>query len=345
VTLLDALVQEAGGRRKLDRTAMWRAFRAAHPVEATSGEARERLVARLTALAADARLVLPAPTGSGWDRSARPPLPEWVLLPAPPEAAVGLDPLSVPWAPELGFVPSLGRIDRPSDLLALQRFFSTGGRTRTVVPMRERSVQLFGDEKRLERLLYTPLFGEGRLDAAKLRCFPMAPPSVYEDGPLGSRGRPVLVVENHHTWWSFCRWNAAVGEYAAVVYGAGGGFGRDAVAFVAERCRALDAPHADYFGDLDREGLAIPLRASTNFVPADGPRILPAKRWYQRLLERANDVELPTGIALSEEGLEWLPRELRPEVEEHFRAGRRIPQELVGTEELVREERSDGERA
>lgn len=341
MTLLDALLQEAGLRRKLDRTAVWRAFRAAHPVEATSGEARERLVARLSALAAEDRLVLPAPTGSGWDRSARPPLPEWVRLPAPPEPPVELDLLSVPWAPELGFVPSLGRIDRPSDLLALQRFFTTGGRTRPVVPMRERSVQLFGDEKRLERLVHTPLFGEGRLDLASLRCFAMAPPLVYQDGPPGSRGRPVLVAENHHTWWSFCRWNARVGEYSAVVYGAGGAFGRDAVAFLAERCRALAAPHADYFGDLDRDGLVIPWRAATSFAPVQGLRIRPGARWYQLLLRRAEDVVLPTGAALSEEGLEWLPESLAVEVRAHFQAGRRIPQELVGTEELATQERGD----
>ncbi len=338
MTLLDALVQEADGRRKLDRTAVWRAFRSAHPVEATSGEARERLAARLIALAAEDRLVLPAPTGSGWDRSARPSLPEWVRLPAPPEPPVGLDLLSVPWAPELGFVPSLRRIDRPADLLALQRFFTTGGRTRPVVPMRERSVQLFGDEKRLERLVHTPLFGEGRLELASLRCFAMAPPLVYEDSPLVSRGRPVLVVENHHTWWSFCRWNARVGEYAAVVYGAGGAFGRDAVAFVAERCRALDAPHADYFGDLDRDGLVIPWRAAMSFAPAHGLRILPGVRWYQLLLDRAEEVQLPTGPSLTEEGLEWLPIDLRGKVSDHFRAGRRLPQELVGTEQLARQE-------
>lgn len=342
MNLLDALVVEAAGRRKLGITAVWRAFRSAHPVEATSGEARERLAARLTSLADEGRLGLPAPRGSGWDRSARPPLPDWVRLPAPPEPRVEVDLLSVPWAPELGFVPSLERIDCPADLFGLQRFFTSGGRTRPVVPMRERSVQLFGDEKRLERLVRTPLFGEGRLELASLRCFAMAPPLVYEDGPPASRGRPVLVVENHHTWWSFCRWNARVGVYAAVVYGAGSAFGRDAVAFVAERCRALDAPHADYFGDLDRDGLVIPWRAATSFAPAHGFCIRPDARWYRLLLRRAEEVQLPTGPSISEEGLEWLPIELRGRVADHFRTGRRLPQELVGTEELSRCEGEDG---
>jgi hypothetical protein len=341
MTLLDALVVEAGGRRKLDRTALWRAFRAAHPVEAMSGEARERLAARLTALEAEGRLLLPAATGTGWDRSARPPLPEWARLPAPPAQPAALDVLSVPWAPELGFVPSLSRIDHPQELLALQAFFAFGGRTRPMVPMRERSVQVFGDEKRLERLRRTPLFAEGRLDLETLRCFEMAPPLVFEVGPPGSGGRPLLVLENHHTWWSFCRWNARVGEYAAVVYGAGGAFGRDAVAFLAEHGRTLGAPRADYFGDLDHDGLLIPRRAANDYAPEHGLTLLPAARWYRRLLRRADEVVLPTGAALSDEGLDWLPDGLASAVRAHFQAGRRIPQELVGTEELAGEGSSE----
>ena len=69
--------------------------------------------------------------------------------------------------------------------------------------------------------------------------------------------------------------------------------------------------------------------------------IRPDVRWYRLLLRRAEYVVLPTGDALSEEGLEWLPESLAAEVRVHFRVGRRIPQELVGTEELVGEEASE----
>jgi hypothetical protein len=334
--LLDALAQEARGRRRLDQTAVWRAFARAHPVEAGSAEARERLAARLTELAAEDRLVLPAVAGQGWDRSARPPLPEWVRLPATTKPTAKLDLHSTPWAPELGFVPSLGWTDRSAELQALQQFFTKGGRMRPLVPMRERSVQLFGDEKLLDCLVKGPLFGEGRLDLAALRCFAMAPPLVYEDGPPAARGRPVLVVENHHTWWSFCRWNAKVSAYSSVVFGAGKAFARDAVAFVAEKCQELRAPHAHYFGDLDPTGLYIPNHAATAYAPVHGLHILPAIRWYRLLLERAEEVPLPTGPCLPEEGLDWLPVELRGKVIAHFEAGRRVPQELVGTEVLAR---------
>jgi hypothetical protein len=337
VSLLDALLEAAGGRRRLGRAEVWRAFQRAHPVEAAADDARERLITRLHALAITGRLGLPAESGSGWDRSARPAFPEWVLLPRAEEPMPAVDVKIVPWAPELAFVLDLPKVEHLNALLAIQRFFAAGGRSRSLVPMRERSVQLFGDEKRLDQLTRTPLFAEGRLTLEMLRCFPMAPPLAFEPGPAGSQGRPVLVIENHHTWWSFCRWNAREGAYAAVAYGAGGAFGRQAVEFLSERCREWSAPFVLYFGDLDPEGLELPFRAA-RFAEQHGLRILPERRWYARLLEYASTMPLPVGAPLPvKDALSWLPGDLRDEVGHHFEQGIRIPQELVGTEALESE--------
>ncbi len=339
MSLLEAFVEASRGRRRLKRVDIWRAFQGAHPIEAAGVDARERLVARLSALAAAGQLKLPAETGSNWDRSAQPAFPEWVLLPQAPQLSPSFDAKAVPWAPELAFVLSLPKVDHGGALLSIQKFLSSGGRSRQLVPMRERSVQLFGDEKRLERLVRTPLFGEGRLTLKVLRCFSMAPPLAFEKGPEGSEQRPVLVVENHHTWWSFCQWNAREGEYAAVAYGAGSAFGRQAVEFLSERCREWGSPFVLYFGDLDREGLEIPLRAA-EYAERHSLQILPATRWYARLLERADTAQLPEDEPLAtEEALGWLPEELRELVRQHFEAGVRVPQELVGTETLESERR------
>lgn len=343
MTFLEALLEEAGLRPRLERAAVWMAFRRAHSVEALGSDARQRLAERLRVLAEEGCIVLPAERGAGWDRTARPALPEWLRFPRPEAPPIELDPLRVPWAPELAFVVTLARVEYAGELLAMQRFFADGGRHRPVIPMRERSVQLFGDEKRLERLVRTPLFEDGRLTLATLRCFAMAPPLVFVRGPPGTAGSPALVVENHHPWWSFCRWNERIGQYSGVVYGAGGGFGRDAVAFLAERCREWQAPWAAYVGDLDADGLNIPRRAATQFAPTHQLQLVPETRWYAAMLDRAGDVPLPVaGPIEAEEGIAWLPAELRERVRGHFRAGRRIPQELVGTEELTGEGRLQG---
>ncbi len=331
------LVDAACGRKRVKRPQIWRAFQCAHPVEATAGDARERLMSRLRALAADGRIELPSEHGSSWDRTARPAIPEWVSLVARPTPEPSLDVAAIPWAPELAFVamtPGLAHLD---EALAIHQFLSSGGRCRPLVPMRERSVELFGDEKRLERLVRTPLFGEGRLDAGTLRCFAMAPPLVFEAGPPGTEGRPSLVLENHHTWWSFCRWNERRGEYCAVIYGAGSGFGREAVSFLHEHCQVWGTDVVEYFGDVDRDGLAIPWRAATRFAPSDGVRLVAAARWYTLLLERAEGVSLPCGpaIVVEDEVLRWLPCDLRAHVQGWLDRGVRLPQELVGTEQLL----------
>ncbi len=334
MTFLDALVREAGRRRRIERTSVWRAFQAACPVEASAGDARDLLVGQLEALATQGLITLPSRAGKAWDRSSKSAVPEFVGLSPPAASSDRPDARAIPWAPELAFLANGWTGESLEAALAIQRFLAHGGRERKMVPMRERSVQMFGAEKKLERLVHSPLFGEGRLRLATLRCFDVAPPLAFELGPKQARGRPCLVVENHHTWWSFCRWNEGVGAYSAVAYGAGSGFGREAVRFLAEQCRTWGAPHAEYFGDLDRKGLQIPWRADRQFARGMSLRIVPAKRWYRRLFERAAEVQLPrSDLIKGPDAIEWLG-ELGEEAATWLRSGVRLPQELVGTEEL-----------
>src|SRR6266566_5040143 len=85
---------------------------------------------------------------------------------------------------------------------AISRFL----RVRTaapIVPSRERSLELFDDEKRLEQLARTDWFGPDRLRLEQLRCEPVAPPFAWQ--PLGDAdnrddGSVLLAVENHTTY-------------------------------------------------------------------------------------------------------------------------------------------------
>jgi hypothetical protein len=61
------------------------------------------------------------------------------------------------------------------------------------VPMRERSLEIFGDEKALDRLVTSVLFGPGRLSLTQLRAYRSRPPLPamrVGEGPV------LLVVEN-----------------------------------------------------------------------------------------------------------------------------------------------------
>jgi hypothetical protein len=113
--------------------------------------------------------------------------------------------------------------------------------------------------------------------------------------------------------------------------------------FLNDHCESWQTSTAEYFGDLDREGLTIPWRASTQFAASLALRLIPAERWYRRLLTRADEVTLPSGapIEVDPDVRRWLPEALRPAVADLFSRGIRVPQELVGSEQLAEEPAAD----
>jgi hypothetical protein len=63
--------------------------------------------------------------------------------------------------------------------------------------------------------------------------------------------------------------------------------------------------------------------------------LLPAVRWYEALLARtACSVKSATAQTVTEDELSWLPAEQRAATRELLDAGRRLPQELIGTDFL-----------
>lgn len=94
-----------------------------------------------------------------------------------------------------------------------------------IVPIKERSLQLFGEEKRLDALLGSALFREGRLDERRdLRCEMIGVPLAWKRGPVEAAAQPILVIENAATWNSYCRWNTQHGQFSAIIYGEGNRF-------------------------------------------------------------------------------------------------------------------------
>src|SRR5262249_51484834 len=134
-----------------------------------------------------------------------------------------IDLRSIPWAPELRFLAS-SRVFVPlPDLQKIQKFFADGGRAKPLIPLKERSLEIFGDEKRLDHLFRgSTLFGAGRLDLETLRCFIVNEPLPWTHGQTVHG--PILVIENAATWHSYCRWNTEHKHFSAIIYGCGNRF-------------------------------------------------------------------------------------------------------------------------
>lgn len=286
------------------------------------------LLQELQALADSGAIALPA--RASWEKVGHPALPRWVTLVRERNALPLEDFSKVPWVPELGFWPELKPAQLASaklinDYLLRRR----GGVVR--VPVKERSLEIFGDEKRLDAMrVGTMLFG-GRLSLEVLGAFIVPLPLPYRAAL--APGQPVLVVENHNSYWSFGEWNQRALRYSAVVYGAGEAF-RSTGAALGQVLREVDGTSALYLGDLDPKGIGIPLDFN-RCAAADEPKVAPALEGYEWLLAHGVQRERSECAILSPQpALEWLGERVGQELANVWQAGRWIPQEALGFEQL-----------
>src|SRR5690606_6393733 len=159
------------------------------------------------------------------------------------------------WRPELEWAHDL-RLTRSEfeALQAVQEYRKRRSERSATVPHRERALELFGDEKRLDRLVHGRLFEEGRLDLGQLDCFWAAPPLAYTE--LNENG-PIVVSENSSGYHSLPQ--ILDGDIGVIAYGAGASFAQS-VASLKDVARGREVLH---IGDLDVEGVAIPQRAAS----------------------------------------------------------------------------------
>jgi hypothetical protein len=335
----EALCRLPGRRKQIDAELYRPAFAAFCPT-LPAPEARAKLAGWLTQLAENGDLLLPKGRRL-YDRAESGDLPAWVKLVRSDavDAPLPIDPETFAWAAELRFACTVRDARQLDVLLRVQRFLADGGRERPMVPLKERSIELFGHEKRLDMLRGGSLFASGRLSLDLLRCFPVPSVLWHEAVPLSRGPSPVLVIENHSTYHSFARWNREERAFCAIVYGHGDAF-KSGAAGLAELVRALPWDgRLFYFGDIDPEGLLIPLAASATLSTVEMPALCAHRGCYRRLLARAGLVSLPSGpkLGLATDSRSWLGYELAVEVEAWFQRGTRVAQELVGWEELLRD--------
>lgn len=200
------------------------------------------------------------------------------------------------------------------------------------VPIKERSLQIFGDEKRLDAMKTGDTLFQDRLALATLGAFQVPQPLPYRqaDAP----GRPVLVVENHNSFWSFGEWNHNVKRYSAVVYGSGEAF-RLTGAALGQVLREVEGAGAQYLGDLDVKGVRIPVEFNAA-AGDESPRVLPALELYAWLLENGTRrVKLECKAGTLSQAEAWLGADLAPRVFEMWQEGHWVPQEALGFEQLI----------
>lgn len=289
------------------------------------------LLESVRTLASAGLVVLPA-MGS-WERFGNPRMPKWISVVAASSAAKP-DWAAVPWVPELGFWVEL----QPRQLetaRAINEFLLRRRGTLVPIPLNERSAEIFGDEKRLAAMAVGDALFGGRLALEVIGAFHVATPLPYRLAP--APGRPVLIVENHHSYWSFGEWNSGEKRYAAIVYGSGDEFAKSGAA-IDQVLRETDGTGVEYFGDLDARGVAIPADFTARRKASGMLGVRPAEQFYTWLLAngKTQEVEVPAK-RLSQRSLEWLPGSLRARAQTLIEGRSRIAQECLNYEILTKE--------
>jgi hypothetical protein len=243
------------------------------------------------------------------------------------------DPTTIHWEAELIFLVEARVMVNPEDLQRLNAFFKDRNSQRQIVPIKERSLQIFGDEKRLDLLLGSAIFRPDRLSLDLLKCEIIGEPFGWKRGAADT-GK-ILVVENAATWHSYSRWNAQTNCFSSVVYGCGNRFA-ESVRYLADILAEFPSPQrVFYFGDIDPQGLRIPTEASQKSIRLGLPRVEPHLWSYANLLKIGQGKEKPLEALepASEIEYAWLA-DLAEPVRIILESGKRLAQEHVGWEFL-----------
>ena len=343
--LAESLRRTAVSRLTLELPAVWECFYAVYPELRANVGSRQQLAAGLRTLAEAGILSFPA-SKSSYDRTALPPLPRFVrLLSLATVQETKFDHRTFPWSLPMSFVAGLARLPSPDHVRRLNDFFRNGGAIRPLVPVKERSYDIFGNEKILERVLDGQLGYKGRLTLDLLRCYrvPLVPVHLaFENG-----ASDVLIVENEATFDTVLRWNRLHSQFRTVIYGRGKEVEK-AVHFILNEIQSKPGT-VYYFGDLDRHGIEMPYRLSRSLVQQGGRPVVPSLACYRLLLRRAPSSVTSLEAADDRESpaddngqawhgaLEWLPMEIRDQVESVLATDQRIAQEATGWELLEHE--------
>jgi hypothetical protein len=311
-------------RRRVQLTELWELLDQADPSSRMSVRRRWILSELITELTAADVAELPA--ARSYDRSEIPALPRFLTLPR--ESSVPEPRTAVVWFPSLAWVPRASLTQSQMHTLELANHWLHQSHDQLVVPSRERSLEVFGDEKALDRLVGTALFGPGRLSLELLRCRRVAPRLYCESAGDGDL---LLVVENSDTFDSLLTVLRDRGGHRVGLVGWGAGTGFEAsLLSIARINRAIS--EIRYFGDLDENGLRVPSNAAALAANVGLPPVRPAAGLYDAMFWRG--APQPGQRKLSPEAavglVSWLESDRHAQAVRLLMMGERLAQEAVG---------------
>jgi hypothetical protein len=290
---------------------------------------------------------LPSDPGKRWDRTGEPHLPTQVTRIPEPCAP------KIPWwknqywHPKLEWIEDLHDVsegDRPFLLNVQQGFIAGWFETR--VPLKYRSIQLTGQEKKLADLFERKtLFGAGKLEVQDLNVSSDILPITYQ---IVGEHPVAIVFENKSSYNLAFQTLRIIGPaqspYGIIAFGYGGGFVDSVRDFEnIQTDTGIRLERIEYVGDLDWTGITIPQSANTkaqthglpSVIPADGIHRLMLNALLEPSINAANGF-LGKALKPNPVALEWLTPEVRHDVQRILEMGHRVPEEMLTEQALLK---------
>jgi hypothetical protein len=316
-------------RRRVTLPELWRVLDLADPASRTDPRRRHLLTAALDELlTAD---LVRLPSSRSYDRTETPHLPLFVALPE--QHANSTPSTAVVWHPARSWVPEQRLTPGQHAALEQVNRWLHVHRDPLVVPLRERSLEIFGHEKKLDSLITTNSFGPGRLTFELLRTRRAL--VRFSTEQVGA-GDELLIVENSDTFDSLAHALRRRDGHQIGLIGWGAGAAFEASVLSIAR---IEPPirRVTYFGDLDEKGLRTPLNAASLAISAGLPTIRPATKLYDALLALAapQPGQRKATAAGAAAVAAWLDPHHRQRAIAHLTAGERLAQEAVGLQHLL----------
>ncbi len=296
---------------------------------------REPLAALLGDLEKKGELVLPK-SKRLWEKIGAPKLPEWV-------ETVTCDAISelgspIAWLPECASLAAqLKHQAQLQDLAKINAYLIENRGKLMPIPYRERALKIFGDEHYLDHMVKDEHLFQGRLSLCTLYAFKANEPMPYERPPSFVTGKPLLIVENHHSFASFVRENAVQNAFSAICFSSGHTLANREYS-LDDIGNTLETRKYMYLGDIDARGISMPVEINAMRKKRCAPLLEPATPFYIWLLRNGRPVpakkrQAPVNM---EKVAEWFSHDefIIHRIRDLLSKNERIPQEFLGIEEL-----------
>jgi hypothetical protein len=243
--------------------------------------------------------------------------------------------MDTPWHFVLSFIPTTSISSSVVELLIKfnQYLIHHNDKLQESWPIRQRSLDIFGDEKILSSFLSRGWFKKN-LNLDDFGTYVPIEPFANKMFPNVKAPR-AIILENLDTFHIFCLENAKPSQnvYRYVIYGCGIQIKRQ-IKWINTLDFKITTLH--YFGDIDYEGFEIP-NALSNIIQHFYPDISfhLAYSLYQKLNQKSPNASQEKRISIEKLSIiKSLPHEILPNIVKVVKNHQKIPQERLIVDEL-----------